>query len=511
MRWCVETARAVSIKSRGIPIAVQQRPEIRSTAAPQDVETFATLIPARLDRLPWSPFHTLLVMGLGITWILDGLEVTLMGAISAVLQRPDVMHFSGAQIGFIGSTYLAGAVIGSIVFGHFTDRFGRRRFFFLSLTIYLVGVGLTALSWNLASFALFRFITGAGIGGEYSAVNSAIDELIPARLRGRVDLIVNGSFWLGAAAGSTATLVILNPHILPYQIGWRVGFGVGALIGCGILYLRRFIPESPRWLLVHGRTDEAERIVGYFERVVAEELHLTLEQPPAEFALRLKPRQRFGVGAFVRPLLTKYRSRAVLGLTLMVAQAFTYNAIFFTYALVLSRYYGTPADRTGLYMLPFAIGNFLGPLSLGHLFDTVGRRRMIGATFAIAAAILIVTGWLFSRDALTTFSQTALWTAMFFFASPAASSAYLTVSEIFPLEVRALAIAVFYSAGTAIGGIGAPWLFGRLIDTGSRGALFEGYLLAAGLMLVAAIVEIILGVDAEGASLEEIAQPLSSA
>jgi MFS family permease len=483
---------------------------MRQTATPE-VEIFGTLIPARLDRLPWSGFHTLLVMGLGITWILDGLEVTLMGAISAVLQRPEVMDFSGAQIGFISSCYLAGAVIGSLVFGHLTDRFGRRKFFFLSLGIYLVGVGFTALSWNLASFALFRFITGMGIGGEYSAVNSAIDELIPARLRGRIDLLVNGSFWLGAAAGSVSTLVILNPHIVPYQIGWRLGFGVGAVIGGGILYLRRFIPESPRWLLVHGRVQEAEEIVGGIERLVAASEHLKLSEAPAEFTLRLKARQRFGLGAFVRPLLTQYRSRAVLAFTLMVAQAFTYNAIFFTYALVLSRYYGEPADRTGLFMLPFAAGNFLGPLMLGHLFDTLGRRRMIAGTFTISAIILIATGWLFSHDLLTTFSQTVWWTVMFFFASPAASSAYLTVSEIFPLEVRALAIAFFYSAGTAVGGIGAPWLFGHLIDTGSRAALFDGYLLAAGLMIVAAIVEIFLGVDAEGASLEEIAAPLSSA
>ncbi|HTY56553.1 MAG TPA: MFS transporter [Candidatus Binataceae bacterium] len=482
-----------------------------SIAARQDTDTFETLIPARLDRLPWSPFHTMLVVGLGITWILDGLEVTLMGAISAVLQRPEVMHFTAAEIGFIGSAYLAGAVIGSIVFGHLTDRFGRRMFFFLSLSIYLVGVGATAISWNLASFALFRFVTGAGIGGEYSAVNSAIDELIPARLRGRVDLIVNGSFWLGAATGAASTIVILNPHLLPYPIGWRLGFGVGALIGCGILFLRRYIPESPRWLLVHAQQQEAEKIVAEIEQTVAEEVRQKLPPPPPKSALRLKARHRFGIGAFVRPMLTKYRSRAFLGLTLMVAQAFTYNAIFFTYALVLSRYYNEPPDRTGLFMLPFAIGNFLGPLLLGHLFDTVGRRRMISATFAIAATLLILTGWLFSRHALTTFSQTTLWTVMFFFASPAASSAYLTVSEIFPLEMRALAIAVFYSAGTAVGGIGAPWLFGRLIDTGSRMALFEGYLLAAGLMLGAAIVEFTMGVDSERANLEEIAPPLSSA
>jgi MFS family permease len=474
-------------------------------------ETFETLIPARLDRLPWSRFHTLLVLALGITWILDGLEVTLMGAIAAVLTRPDVMHFSAAQIGFISSSYLAGAVIGSIVFGHLTDRFGRRRFFFLSLSIYLAGVGFTAFSWNLASFAIFRFITGAGIGGEYSAVNSAIDELIPARIRGRIDLIINGSFWLGAAAGSLSTIVILNPQIVPYPIGWRLGFGIGALIGCGILVLRRYIPESPRWLLVHGRAPEAERIVDEIERTVANASGWKLEDPSALLRLRLRARQRFGIGAFLRPMFTTYRSRAVLGLTLMIAQAFTYNAIFFTYALVLNRFYGVSADRTGMFMLPFAVGNFLGPVMLGHLFDTLGRRRMIAGTFALSAAILVITGWLFSRGALTTFSQTTLWTVMFFFASPAASSAYLTVSEIFPLEIRALAIATFFSAGTAAGGIAAPWFFGRLIDTGSRTALFYGYLVAAGLMVIAAIVEVVLGVDAERTSLEEIAPPLSSA
>jgi MFS family permease len=474
-------------------------------------ETFETLIPARLDRLPWSRFHTLLVLALGITWILDGLEVTLMGAIAAVLTRPDVMHFSAAQIGFISSSYLAGAVIGSIVFGHLTDRFGRRRFFFLSLSIYLAGVGFTAFSWNLASFAIFRFITGAGIGGEYSAVNSAIDELIPARIRGRIDLIINGSFWLGAAAGSLSTIVILNPQIVPYPIGWRLGFGIGALIGCGILVLRRYIPESPRWLLVHGRAPEAERIVDEIERTVANASGWKLEDPSALLRLRLRARQRFGIGAFLRPMFTTYRSRAVLGLTLMIAQAFTYNAIFFTYALVLNRFYGVSADRTGMFMLPFAVGNFLGPVMLGHLFDTLGRRRMIAGTFALSAAILVITGWLFSRGALTTFSQTTLWTVMFFFASPAASSAYLTVSEIFPLEIRALAIATFFSVGTAAGGIAAPWFFGRLIDTGSRTALFYGYLVAAGLMVIAAIVEVVLGVDAERTSLEEIAPPLSSA
>ncbi|HVC44417.1 MAG TPA: MFS transporter [Candidatus Binataceae bacterium] len=479
--------------------------------APQTLgESIATLIPARLDRLPWSRFHKLLVMGLGITWILDGLEVTLMGAISAVLERPDVMHFSAAEIGFIGSCYLAGAVIGSLIFGHLTDRFGRRLFFMLSLSLYLGGVGLSALSWNLGSFALFRFITGAGIGGEYAAVNSAIDELIPARLRGRVGLIVNGSFWLGAAVGAASTVIILNPHYIPYPIGWRVGFGSGAIIGLGILYLRRFLPESPRWLAMHGRLAEAERTTSEIERIVAAETGTALEAPAPAESLRFRPRQTFGFTALIRPLVTTYRSRSILGLTLMTAQAFTYNAIFFTYALVLNRFYGVRADRAGLWMLPFAAGNFLGPVILGHLFDTIGRRRMITATYTISALILTATGWLFCRGALSSLSQTALWTLMFFFASPAASSAYLTVSEIFPIEIRALAIAIFYSAGTAAGGIAAPWFFGRLIDTGSRRALLDGYLVAAALMIAAAVAELVLGVAAERTSLERIAPPLSS-
>ncbi|HLW71337.1 MAG TPA: MFS transporter [Candidatus Binataceae bacterium] len=476
----------------------------------RDEETFETLIPARLDRLPWSRFHWLLIIGLGVTWILDGLEVTLMGAISAVLQRPDVLHFTGAQIGAISSAYLAGAVIGSLIFGHLTDRYGRRTFFFISLGIYLIGVGLTALSWNLWSFALFRFITGSGIGGEYSAVNSAIDELIPARLRGKVDLIINGSYWLGAAAGAASTALLLDPRLIAPNLGWRCGFGAGALIGLVILYLRRFIPESPRWLMTHGRRDEAEKTLGEIEALVAQETGASLQPPPPAEAIRLRARHEFGLGAMLKPLITSLGGRSILGLSLMSAQAFLYNAILFTYALVLARYYGVAADRTGLYLLPFAIGNFLGPLALGHFFDTIGRRQMIAATFAIAAALLAVSGYLFYRQALTATNQTVLWSVIFFFASPAGCSAYLTVSEIFPLEMRALAIAIFFSAGTAVGGVVAPWLFGRLIDSGSRLELFGGYLIAAALMLAAAIFEILLGVAAEGTSLEKIAAPLSA-
>ncbi len=482
-----------------------------AATAPQNVEIFETLIPARLDRLPWCRFHWLLVIGLGITWVLDGLEITLMGAISAVLQRPDVLHFTAAQIGSISSAYLTGAVLGSLVFGHLTDRFGRRTFFFVTLAIYLLGVGLTAFSWNLWSFALFRFITGAGIGGEYSAVNSAIDELIPARFRGRVDLMINGSFWLGAAVGSVSTVVILNPHILPINLGWRLGFGAGAIIGIVILYLREFIPESPRWLMTHGYRDEAEKTVRDVEDEVHRETGVRLSDPHRDHTLRFHARHEFGLGAILKPLLTKYKTRALLGLSLMSAQAFLYNAVLFTYALVLNRYYAVPADKTGLYMLPFALGNFLGPLALGHFFDTIGRRQMITATYAISGLLLILTGYLFTHNALSTMGQTVLWTAMFFFASPAASSAYLTVSEIFPLEIRALAIAIFYSAGTAVGGIVAPWFFGHLIDSGSRDQLWLGYVVAAALMLAAAGVEMVFGVAAEQLSLEKIADPLSIA
>jgi len=476
----------------------------------ETADFFETLVPARLDRLPWSRFHWLIVIGLGITWVLDGLEITLMGAISAVLQRPDVLHFSAAQIGSISSAYLAGAVIGSLVFGQLTDRFGRRRFFFVSLSVYLVGVALTSLSWNLASFAAFRFVTGTGVGGEYAAVNSAIDELIPARFRGRIDLMINGSYWLGAMAGSAATVLLLDSRIFPINVGWRIGFGMGPVAGLIILYMRRFIPESPRWLISHGAREEAEEIMAGIEDRVRRSTQSRLPEPDQEEMLCIQIRHRFGLKTVLKSIFRTYRQRAALGLVLMTAQAFLYNAIFFTYALVLSRYYGVAASSTGLYLLPFALGNFLGPMLLGPLFDTVGRRQMIAATYSASALLLIVTGTLFSRSLLSAAGQTALWTVMFFFASPAASAAYLTVSEIFPLEIRALAIAIFFSIGTAAGGIVAPWLFGLLIDSGSRVALLYGYLLAAGLMLAAAAVEIWIGVAAEGAALERIARPLSS-
>jgi MFS family permease len=474
-------------------------------------EIVETLIPARLDRLPWSRFHWLLIIGLGITWALDGLEVTLMGAVGVVLQKPQVLSLTATQIGAAASAYLAGAVLGSLIFGHLTDRYGRRKFFFVCLGIYLLGVAGTASAWNFASIAAARFITGAGIGGEYSAVNSAIDELIPARLRGRVDLMVNGSYWLGAAVGATSTLFLLNPRIFAPNIGWRVGFAAGIIIGTIILYLRRFVPESPRWLITHDQIDLAEQTIETIEKTVAEETGSPLPQPDPDLSIKIRVRHRFGLKTVFDTIVTKFRTRAILGFTLMVAQAFVYNAILFTYAIVLNRYYDVSAEHTGLFLLPFALANFLGPVIMGHFFDSVGRRPMIAATFSIAAILLSVTGFLFWQGRLTTMTQVGLWTVMFAFASPAGSAAYLTVSEIFPLEIRALAIALFYSSGTAVGGIIAPWLFGRLIESGSRGELLFGYLIAAALMLIAAIVEIVCGVAAENQSLEKLAPPLSIA
>jgi MFS family permease len=460
-----------------------------------------TDVPARLDRLPWSGFHTLVIAALGITWILDGLEVTLAGSIAAALQQSPRLHLSAEEVGLTGSAYLAGAVLGALGFGHLTDRLGRKRLFSVTLGLYLVATLLTALSWDFASFALFRALTGAGIGGEYAAINSAIQELIPARLRGRTDLAVNGSFWLGTALGAGASVWLLDPALLPPDLGWRLAFGTGAFLGLFILYLRRFLPESPRWLMTHGRVAEAERVVAEIEARVGGVL------PPAKAGLALVASHRVTLASVARTLLRLYPERTLLGLALMAAQAFCYNAIFFTYALVLTRSFGVAADRVGLYILPFAVGNFLGPLLLGPLFDTLGRKPMIAATYGLAGALLAATAGLFMAGALDATTQTLLWTVVFFFASAAASAAYLTVGESFPLELRALAIALFYAFGTLLGGVGGPWLFGVLIE---RGDIVFGYFLGAALMLAAALVELKLGISAEGRPLEEVATPLSA-
>jgi MFS family permease len=468
-----------------------------------------TDIPARLDRLPWSPFHRLVVVALGITWILDGLEVTLAGSVAAALQQSPVLHLTSAEVGLTGSAYIAGAVLGALFFGHLADRLGRKRLFSVTLGVYLLGTALTAFSWDFTSFAAFRFVTGAGIGGEYAAINSAIQELIPARLRGRIDLAINGSFWVGAALGAGGAVLLLNPALLPSDLGWRVAFGLGAVLGLSVLYLRRFLPESPRWLMTHGRLAEADAVVGEIEERVEAATGAPLP-PPSEGALALRGSARITLATTARTLLRDYPRRTVLGLSLMTAQAFFYNAIFFTYALVLTRFYGVPAAHVGWYLLPFALGNFAGPLLLGPLFDTLGRKPMIAATYALSGVLLAATGWLFAAGLLDAATETIAWTVVFFFASAAASSAYLTVGESFPLELRALAIALFYAFGTLLGGAGGPWLFGVLIASGSPSEILIGYLLGAGLMVGAAVAEIVLGVAAERRSLEAIAPPLSS-
>ncbi|HEY3179383.1 MAG TPA: MFS transporter [Casimicrobiaceae bacterium] len=472
------------------------------------MEPIRTDIPARLDRLPWSRFHWLVVFALGASWAIDGLEVTLTGAVSGVLQHPDTLHLDSEEIGGLGSFYLVGAVVGALICGHLTDRHGRAKLFFATLAVYLAGTLATAFAWNFTSMAVCRIVTGFGIGGEYAAINSAIDELIPARVRGQVNLGINGSYWIGTALGSVATLVLLDPNIFPIDVGWRAGFFIGALLGFVVLLARRYVPESPRWLTIHGQHERAMGIVAAIESRVMEGGKAT--RVPPDDVLVIHSRTHIGFDVIVRTLVRDYPRRAVLGLVLIASQAFLYNAIFFTYALVLTRFYAIPAAETGLYLLPFALGNFAGPLLLGRWFDRWGRRAMIAGTYVISGLLLWGTGLLFARGMLSAQEQTLLWCVIFFFASAAASSAYLTISEIFPLELRALAIALFYAAGTAIGGVAAPWLFGILIGSGSRDAVSNGYAFGAVLMLVAAAVEAWLGVDAERKSLEQIAPPLST-
>jgi MFS family permease len=456
----------------------------------------------RLDRLPWSRWHWRVVIALGITWVLDGLEVTIVGSLASVLIEPETLHLTEVQVGMAGSAYLAGAVIGSLLFGRLTDALGRKRLFLVSLTVYLVATILTAFSWNFASFAFFRALTGAGIGGEYSAINSAIDELIPARLRGRVDLAINGTFWIGAMLGALSTILLLDPAIISHALGWRLCFLLGALLGFAIVLIRRNLPESPRWLILHGYLDEATQVVRSIEQAVQKSVAAPL--PLVTRTIRLEVKRAATLTDVSRILFGKYLSRTVLGISLMIAQAFAYNAIFFTYALILSRFYGVPANRVGLYIIPFAIGNFLGPMMLGHYFDSVGRRAMICGTYLMSGLLLLLTGYGFMQGWFSAVSQTALWCLVFFVASAAASSAYLTVSELFPVNMRGLAIALFYSIGTAVGGLAAPWIFGLLIQTGSRENVFIGYVVGATLMLLAAAVAFFLGVAAERKSLEHL-------
>ncbi len=469
-------------------------------------EWIQSYVPARLDRLPWSRYHWLLVFALGATWILDGLEVTLAGSVGAILTHRETLHLSATQVGASATFYLIGAVLGAIGFGHATDRLGRKRLFFITVAVYLGATAATAFSWNFASYAFFRALTGAGIGGEYAAINSAIDELIPARVRGRVALMINGSYWIGAALGAGATVWLLDPGRLPVWLGWRCAFGIGAVLGLVVIFFRRWIPESPRWLMIHGRNDEAEKIVDDFERRSGpNEL-----APHTEAPTRIRTRTHTPLREIWHAIVHEHRRRAWLGFILMLTQAFFYNAIFFTYPLVLMKFYDVPAERAGLYLLPFALGNVLGPFVIGHLFDTLGRKPMITATYVISGLLLALTGWLFHAGMLTAQTQTLAWMVIFFVASAAASSAYLTVSEIFPLEIRAFAIAIFYAIGTLAGGVGAPILFGFIIGTGSKTGLFLGYLAGSELMIIGGVTEAWLGVRAERQPLEKIAAPLSS-
>ncbi|HVV85479.1 MAG TPA: MFS transporter [Kofleriaceae bacterium] len=457
-------------------------------------------IPARLDGLGWSRWHRRVVIALGITWILDGLEASLIANLAPTLQDARTLGLSGAEVGLANSAYLVGQVVGALGFGHLTDRLGRKRLFLVTLSLYLVSTALSGLAPDFTVFLLLRAAAGAGIGGEYAAINSAIDELVPATRRGQIDLTINGTYWVGVAMGAGLTLVVLDPSLLPITVGWRLAFGLGAVLGLSILLVRRNLPESPRWLLVHGHVRAAEETVARIEA----EVHGPGGRGPAEPArCRIRVHGPVGVRHLLHTLFVRYPRRAALGLVLMIAQAFLYNSIFFSYGLILRRFHGVAPEHVGLYIVPFAAGNFLGPLLLGRAFDRRGRRVMIPATYAIAGLLLVATGVLFLAGWLDALTQTLAWGAVFFFASAAASAAYLTVSELFPVEVRGMAIAVFYAIGTLVGA-GAPALFGAIVDTGEPSRLFAGYALAAAMMLGAAVAARKLGVDAEGRSLEAL-------
>ncbi|HEY7620844.1 MAG TPA: MFS transporter [Solirubrobacteraceae bacterium] len=472
-------------------------------------DTIRTQIPARMDRLPWSRWHWLVITGLGAVWILDGLEVTIVGAIASRLQDKQTLGLSASQVGVAGTFYIVGAAIGAIGFGYLTDRLGRKRLFIVTLAVYLVATVATAFSWNAESFWIFRLLTGLGIGGEYAAINSAIDELIPARARGWVDLGINGSYWLGAAAGAALSVVLLDPSLFPINLGWRLAFGLGALMGLAIMLVRRNVPESPRWLMIHGREERAEDLVGSIEdRVERETDTRELEEPDDE--IEIAQRKTTSIIEVARTLFSRYPRRTVLGFTLMATQAFIYNAVIFTFTIVLTTFFKISDSAAPAYLIPFGIANFLGALLLGRLFDTVGRRTMIAATYFISAVGLFLLGLLFNNGTLGLGGFVAVLCATFFFASAAASAGYLTVSEVFPLETRAMAIALFYAVATGIGGAVGPVLFGSLLGTGDKGKLFLGYAIGSALMLIAALVAAVWGVDAEQESLEDVAEPLSA-
>jgi MFS family permease len=469
-------------------------------------ETVRTDIPARLDRLPWSRWHWIVIVALGITWILDGLEVTLVGSISGVLTQKGTLHLTTAEATAAGSFYLAGAVGGALLFGYLTDRFGRKKLFMITLGVYLLFTVATALAWNFWSFMIFRVLAGSGIGGEYSAINSAIDELVPARVRGRVALAINSSWWIGTAAAAGLTVVLLNT--LAVNVGWRVGFGLGAILAIGILFIRHMVPESPRWLLTHGRAEEAEQVVRQIEAEVQKSHPGPLPEPEGE-PLEIEQRESIGFIAIAKHVAREYPERGVLGFALMASQAVLYNATLFGMVAVLTTFFHASDTNAPLYIIPFAAGNLLGPWLLGPLFDTVGRKIMISATYITAGVILLVTAWLFDQKLLSAATLTVCWAVCFFFASAGASAAYLTVSEIFPMETRAMAIALFYACGTGVA-IAAPWTFGKMIATGSYGWVTLAFVIGGVIMAVGGVVEILLGVAAEQRSLEEVARPVTA-
>jgi MFS family permease len=471
-----------------------------------------SLIPARIDRLPWSPFHTRMVVALGVAWILDGLEITVASAIADILNKPETLNLSSTAIGLIATVYLAGEVVGALIFGRLSDKLGRRNLFMLTLGIYLFGSGLTALTLgNDAGWIVFlyvtRFIAGMGIGGEYAAIHSAIDELIPARYRGRVDIAVSGTYWAGAVLGTLGTFILLN--VMDPSIGWRIGFLIGPVLGLVILLVRRNLPESPRWQIMNGREQAAEKSISYIEHEV-EKSGTALPPVDPSKAIELQPTHQIGYLALTRVLFREYPSRAVLSASLMISQSFLFNAIFFTYTLVLGKFYGVSSTSTPLFLIAFAVGNLLGPLTIGHLFDTIGRKTMIAGTYITSGVLLSVTAFLFNAGLLTATTQTICWCVIFFFASTGASAAYLTVSEIFPLEVRAKAIAVFFAIAQCFGALG-PVIYGALIGDGTQPfRLFLGYLLGALVMIAGGLVAAFFGVAAERRSLEDVAAPLAA-
>jgi MFS family permease len=479
-------------------------------AAPAPIRS---TVPARLDRLPWSKFHTRMVIGLGSAWVLDGLQITIASSVTGVLIQPDTLDMSSTEVGLIATVYLVGQVVGALVFGRLSDQLGRKRLLIVTLLLYLLGTGLAAFTVNdggwlwLAWFYGTRFIAGMGIGGQYAAINSAIDEMMPSKYRGRVDIWINGSYWAGAILGSFASLVFLNAFAP--DVGWRLAFLLGPVLALVVIFVGRTLPESPRWLMTHGRVEEAERELAKIEEIVRS-TGQELEPVDDSNAIELVPEKRYGYVTFLGLVFRTYPKRAVLGATLMITQSFLYNAIYFTYGLVLVQFYGVSADKVPLYGLAFAVGNLCGPLILGPLFDSVGRKPMISGTYIISGVLLAISGWLFDRGDLTATSQTFCWVVIFFFASAGASAAYLTVSETWPIEIRAEAIAVFFAIAQIFGAFG-PLFYGALIGDGTNPTgLYVGYVVGGGIMILGGIVELLIGIKAEGKSLETVTKPITA-